>query len=78
MEIKLNINDTICIQITEFGWAHLKNTKDDAYIEHCVKNRAVTIDNKIWYKLQIHHVFSLFPVDASKPNYFWPTMLITQ
>lgn len=59
---KYNINSYMYIQITDNGWKHLKNTVGDEYVKNCIENRMVIIENKIWYKLQCHNVFELFPI----------------
>lgn len=60
---KFNINNYMYIQITEEGWKHLQNTVEPNYIKTCIENRKIEIKNEIWYKLQCHNVFSLFPVN---------------
>ena len=62
---KFNINHHMYIQINERGWSHLKQTVGDDYIKHCIESRKVEIDNEIWYKLQCHRVFELFPIISS-------------
>lgn len=60
---KVNINDYMLIQITEEGWKHLEKTVGQHYIECCIKTSSyeVEINGEIWYRLQIHNVFSLLP-----------------
>ena len=69
---KFNINESICIQITDEGWKHLKKTVGDDYIKHCIDNEhyRVEIDGEIWYKLQAHQVFDLLPINVGgRPTY---------
>jgi len=63
---KFNINDNIYIQINDQGWAHLKNTKTQDYIDNCIisPNYRKIINGDVWYRLQCHQVFSLFPTDV--------------
>ena len=58
------------IQITEQGWEYLKKTVGDDYINHCVKDEGYKIDGEIWYKLQCHTVFDIFPVNIGFEPYF--------
>ena len=74
--IKFNINDYICIQITERGWAHLEKTVEPDYIEHCIKSREIAVDGEIWYRLQCHSVFELFPISFGEPVLFNTNILI--
>lgn len=67
---KFNINEYMYIQITEDGWKHLKETVGEEYIEACVKSREKEIDSEIWYKLQCHNVFDLFPIRLGQRPYF--------
>jgi len=60
---KFNINDYIYIQITNEGWEHLLKTVGRGYIQSCIKQYKVEIDNEIWYKLQAHSVFELLPIN---------------
>ncbi len=61
---KFNINDYMYIQITDSGWKHLRNTLTASYIKHCIEDKKVKIENQIWYKLQCHNVFELFPIKS--------------
>ena len=67
---KFNINNYMYIQITEAGWKHLKNTVGDSYIKTCIESRKVELKNGTWYKLQCHHVFSLFSINMGGPLMF--------
>jgi len=60
---KFNINDHMYIQINENGWDHLKNTVGTEYVKHCIESYKVEINNEIWYRLQCHSVFDLFPIN---------------
>jgi len=53
------------IQINENGWKHLKKTVGEDYINTCIKISAYEkeINGEIWYRLQCHQVFSLFPIN---------------
>jgi hypothetical protein len=60
---KFNINEYMYIQINENGWEHLKKTVGDDYIKHCIESRKVEVENEVWYRLQCHNVFDLFPIN---------------
>ena len=69
---KFNINESICIQITEEGWKHLKKTVGDEYVKNCIDNEhyRVEIDGEIWHKLQAHQVSDLLPINfGGRPTY---------
>jgi hypothetical protein len=72
---QFNINDYIYIQITEEGWAHLAKTVSKCYVENCIKDNRIKIKNDIWYKLQCHEVFSLFPIRLWAPPLFSPRIM---
>lgn len=55
-----NLNDYLFVQITEYGWERLKETVGDSYIENCIKQYETIIDGDIWYKMQGHHMITLF------------------
>ena len=67
---KFNINNYIYIQITKRGWKHLSETLDNSYIENCIKNKKVEIDDEIWYKLQCYEVFQLFVCEVGSEPMF--------
>ena len=67
---KYNINEYMYIQINENGWEHLRKTVGDDYIKHCIESRKVEINNVVWYKLQCHIVFNLFPHNCSGLPFF--------
>lgn len=73
---KFNINDDIYIQITEYGWEHLKKTVGDDYIKHCIESRKIKIKSETWYKLQCHNVFDLFPINYFGKLYFNTNIMI--
>lgn len=58
---KFNINESMFIQINEFGWAHLNRTHKQDYIDTCIKSKERSINGEIWYELQCWKVFDLFP-----------------
>ena len=69
---KFNINEYIYIQITKQGWDHLEKTVGADYILHWIKapEHEAVIDGKIWYRLQMHEVFSLLSNPVGGPLYF--------
>ena len=67
---KFNINHDIYIQINETGWNHLKETVGAGYIKDCIENRKVEINGDVWYKLQCHQVFDLFPINFGRIPFF--------
>ena len=71
-----NINNNIYIQINDNGWEHLKKTVEPDYIKHCVENHKVEINGEIWYKLQCHQVFDLFPINHIGNPFFNTNILI--
>lgn len=71
-----NINEFMYIQISSNGWDHLKRTHGDEYIAACIKHREIIIDNEIWYKLQCHQVFDLFPINFGGQPFFNTNVLI--
>ena len=60
---KFNINDYMYIQITEYGWIHLRKTVGDDYIKHCITPYKEEINGEIWYRLQCHSAFDLMPIN---------------
>jgi hypothetical protein len=67
---KFNINHYIYIQITEWGWKHLRKTVRQDYIKYCIDRNKMEIDGEIWYRLQAHSVFDLLPINfGGQPTY---------
>ncbi len=58
------------IQIEKNGWEYLKKTVGEDYIKYSIKPYKEEINDEIWYKLQIHHVFELFPINLGVFNLF--------
>lgn len=58
--INFNINDYVLVEITEYGWEHLKKTVGNDYITHCILSYEETINGRKWYKLQGHQMITLF------------------
>jgi len=75
---KFNINDYIYIQINDNGLEHLKKTQEESYIKHCVENYKIEINGEIWYKLQCHQVFDLFPTNHGGTPFFNTNILIDE
>lgn len=73
--LKYNINDYMYIQITDKGFEHLKSTVGEDYIIHCIEGYKQIINGEIWYKLQMHHVFELFPINIAYSPYFKTNIL---
>lgn len=76
--INFNINHYIYIQITDEGWRYLRQTVGDEYIKSCITSPGYVriVEGETWYRLQMHSVFSLFPVVYGKRLYFKPTIII--
>ena len=64
---KFNINEYIYIQITDKGWAHLKETVGNDYIKHCIDTEGYRkeINGETWHRLQAHSVFELLPITGN-------------
>ena len=75
---KFNINEYMYIQINENGWEHLKKTVGDDYIQHCIESRKVEIENEVWYRLQCHDVFHLFPIKYGEQIMFNPNVMFDE
>jgi hypothetical protein len=67
---KFNINNSMFVQITEEGWAHLRNTVGQEYIEVCIESRMIEIEGEIWYDLQCWDVFEMLPPRFGCPSLF--------
>lgn len=65
---KFNINNHMYIQINESGWKHLQETVGSEYIKHCIESYKVEKKNEVWYRLQCHKVFELFPINVGMPS----------
>lgn len=72
---QFNINRYIYIQILNNGWEHLRNTVDGEYITHCILSRKIIINDTIYFKLQMHEVFQLFPMYNGSTIKFNTTIL---
>lgn len=70
--LKYNINETMYIQITDKGWKHLRDTVGKDYIDACIKVPAYekVIGTEVWYKLQCHNIFDLFPTNPGMKTLF--------
>lgn len=75
---QFNINDNIYVEITDCGWAYLKKTVGDGYINACITPNKHLINGKTVYKLQCHQVFDLMPVDVGSMPLFKPTIMINE
>ena len=72
---KYNINAYMYIQITNFGFGHLYKTVGKDYVDVCIETKKIIIEGKTWYKLQCHHVFTLFKVDFGSKLMFNPNVM---
>lgn len=57
---KFNLNDSVLVTITEYGFKHLLETLGQNYIDICILPKKVIVDGLIYYKLQAHDIPSLF------------------
>lgn len=73
---KFNINSNIYIQITSQGWEHLVKTVGMDHIKHSILPRQVFVTNDVWFKLQCHEVFRLFPTDPSTGDLLFKTTIL--
>ena len=75
-----NINHYIYIQITDKGWAYLKNTVGQEYIDACIdkEHYRKTIDGQTWYKLQAHQVFELMPMLGNNEILYGTNIMIEE
>lgn len=57
-----NINSYIYVKIDEELFQDLKDNSEitDDYIQHCIKNNQIIINNTVYYKLQAHQFMNLF------------------
>ena len=65
-----NLNHYIYVQINELGWKHLKKTVGESYIKSCISPYKYVFNEITYYKLQIHEVFSLLPIQSCSNNQF--------
>lgn len=68
---KLNINDKVLVQITDYGWCWLYEKKGIDFIKRCVKSHKKVIDGVEYYELQLHQIIDLFG-GRVHPSNKWP------
>lgn len=73
--VKFNVNHYVYIQINERGWKRLQNSVGADYITHCINPYRTVIKGEYWYRLQLHQVFELFPIDMAHPILFNPNIM---
>lgn len=58
--MKFNLNDDICVQITDYGWEQLTKHHGPSFVYHCIRTYKTEIEGEEWYKLQMHKVIEFF------------------